>query len=113
MDAQVRTFIASTFRSVWALELLLHLRNPPDRAIPRSELVELLRASDAVVSKSAEALIAAGLVRRVRDGIRLLGEGEITSGIRIEVNGASEKARAAVERAGGSVTIVGAGEAAS
>ena len=68
---------------------------------------------DANAVVDAEALIAAGLVRRVRDGIRLLGEGELTAGIRIEVNGASEKARAAVERAGGSVTIVGAGEAAS
>ena len=67
---------------------------------------------DANAVVDAEALIAAGLVRRVRDGIRLLGEGEITSGIRIEVNGASESARAAVEKAGGSVSIIGAGEAA-
>ena len=67
---------------------------------------------DAGAVVNAEALIAAGLVRRVRDGIRLLGEGELTAGIRIEVNGASESARAAVERAGGSVTIVGTSEAA-
>ena len=68
---------------------------------------------DAGAPVTAEALIAAGLVRRVRDGIRLLGQGEITAGIRIEVHGASESARAAVEKAGGSVTIVGAGEAAA
>ena len=68
---------------------------------------------DAGAPVTAEALIAAGLVRRVRDGIRLLGQGELTAGIRIEVHGASESARAAVEKAGGSVMIVGAGEAAS
>ena len=62
---------------------------------------------------TAEALIRAGLVRRVRDGVRLLGQGEITSGLRIEVNGASKSAVEAVERAGGSVTIIGAGEAAA
>ena len=67
---------------------------------------------DAGAVVNAEALIAAGLVRRVRDGIRLLGEGELTAGIRIEVNGASESARAAVEKAGGSITIIGGSEAA-
>ena len=62
---------------------------------------------------TAEALIRAGLVRRVRDGVRLLGQGEITSGLRIEVNGASKSAVEAVERAGGRVTIIGASEAAA
>ena len=67
---------------------------------------------DAGAVVNAEALIKAGLVRRVRDGIRLLGQGDIRSGVRLEVDGASESARAAVERAGGSVTIIGASEAA-
>ena len=67
---------------------------------------------DAGAVVDADALIKAGLVRRVRDGIRLLGQGDITSGVRLEVDGASESARAAVERAGGSVTIIGASEAA-
>ncbi|MDQ4059866.1 MAG: 50S ribosomal protein L15 [Pseudomonadota bacterium] len=62
---------------------------------------------------TADALIRAGLVRRVRDGIRLLGKGEIRAGLRIEVNGASKSAVEAVERAGGSVTIIGVSEAAA
>jgi large subunit ribosomal protein L15 len=53
------------------------------------------------------ALIAAGLANRPKDGIRLLGHGEIKAKITAEVNGASAAAIAAVEKAGGSVTITG------
>jgi large subunit ribosomal protein L15 len=52
-----------------------------------------------------EALVASGLVRRRRDGIRLLGKGEITTAATITVTGASAGAREAVETAGGSVTV--------
>ena len=51
-------------------------------------------------------LVAAGVVRRAKDGLRLLGDGEISTKISITVNHASVKARAAVEKAGGSVTII-------
>ncbi len=51
-------------------------------------------------------LIAAGVVRRAKDGLRLLGDGEITAKISITVNHASAKAKAAVEKAGGSVTVI-------
>lgn len=47
----------------------------------------------------------AGLVHKSRDGIRLLGKGEITAKIDIEVAGASASAKEAVEKAGGSVTV--------
>jgi large subunit ribosomal protein L15 len=49
-------------------------------------------------------LLAAGVVRRLKDGVRLLGKGELTSRIEITVHSASGPARAAVEKAGGSVT---------
>jgi large subunit ribosomal protein L15 len=51
------------------------------------------------------ALVAAGLLRRTGDGIRLLAKGEITSSLTIEVAGASKAAIAAVEKAGGSVIV--------
>ncbi len=51
------------------------------------------------------ALVAAGLVGRVRDGVRLLGEGELTSAITITVTGASAKAREVVAAKGGTVTV--------
>ena len=61
---------------------------------------------------NAEAMIAAGLVRRALDGIRLLGEGEIKAAVTVEVVGASKGAVAAVEQAGGKVVVLGAPTAA-
>jgi large subunit ribosomal protein L15 len=57
---------------------------------------------------NAAALKAAGIIRRNRDGVRLLANGEIKAKLAFEVEGASAAARAAVEKAGGSVIIVGA-----
>ena len=53
-------FIAASFPSVWALELLLTLKSEP-RAWSNGELVEKLRASELVVSKAIDALVSAGL----------------------------------------------------
>ena len=50
------------------------------------------------------ALVAAGVLRRVKDGVKLLGEGELKSKLDITVHHATASARAAVEKAGGSVT---------
>lgn len=50
-----------------------------------------------------DALVASGLVRRKKDGVRLLGRGEVAQALTIEVAGASKSAVAAVEAAGGSV----------
>jgi large subunit ribosomal protein L15 len=55
-----------------------------------------------------ESLVAAGLVRNVRDGVRLLAKGDAPKKLKITVTGASKAAVEAVEKAGGSVTITGA-----
>lgn len=52
-----------------------------------------------------DALMAAGLVRRKRDGVRLLAQGELTRKVSISVTGASVAAIAAVKKAGGSVVV--------
>lgn len=49
-------------------------------------------------------LLEAGLVRRSRDGVRLLGKGELKAKVDLEVAGASASAIEAVKKAGGSVT---------
>jgi DNA-binding IclR family transcriptional regulator len=54
-------FAASSFSSVWALELLLVLKGQPT-PWPRAELVTTLRASELVVTRALESLLAAGLV---------------------------------------------------
>ena len=59
---------------------------------------------DAKKAINAEVLIAAGVLRREKDGVRLLGKGELTTKIDITVYSASAAAKAAVEKAGGKVT---------
>jgi large subunit ribosomal protein L15 len=57
---------------------------------------------------NAAALKAAGVIRRTRDGVRILANGELKAKLAFEVAGASAAARTAVEKAGGSITIVAA-----
>ena len=61
---------------------------------------------DAGATINAESLVKARVLRRAKDGVRLLGRGEITAKVTIEVHGASKSAIAAVEKAGGSVKIL-------
>ena len=61
---------------------------------------------DAKATVDAAALVKAGVLRRVKDGVRLLGSGEIKAKLNFEVYGASKSAVAAVEKAGGSVKIL-------
>ncbi len=53
----------------------------------------------------AAALSAAGLIKNARDGVRLLAKGSLSAKIDVVVAGASKAAVAAVEGAGGSVSI--------
>lgn len=63
---------------------------------------------DAKIEINAEALKASGVVTNPRDGIRLLASGELKTKVNIAVAGASKAAIAAVEKAGGSVTVAAA-----
>jgi len=54
----------------------------------------------------ADALVKAGILRRAKDGVRLLGSGELKAKIAVSVYGASKSAVAAVEKAGGTVEIL-------
>ena len=60
-QSTIDSFIASSFRSVWALDLLAHLVSSPGEFYSPAELVAVLRASDAVISQSVQNLAAAGL----------------------------------------------------
>jgi large subunit ribosomal protein L15 len=55
---------------------------------------------------TAESLVKTGVLRRAKDGLRLLGRGELKAKLNIEVYGASKSAIAAVEKAGGTVKIL-------
>lgn len=71
---------------------------------------DLQKAIDAkVLSASKEinavALMEAGIVKKVQDGVRLLGKGELTTKITVRVVGATVSAKAAIEKVGGEVII--------
>ncbi|HCM83304.1 MAG TPA: 50S ribosomal protein L15 [Alphaproteobacteria bacterium] len=86
--------------------------NKPNRKV-WSE-VTLARLQTAIDSKKLDtsktvdgaALKAAGVVRHLRDGVRLLGTGKLTAKIQLHLSGATASAIKAVEAAGGSVSII-------
>jgi len=61
---------------------------------------------DAKTAIDEDALVASGVVRRKRDGVRLLASGELKAKVTLTVTGASKAAVAAVEKAGGAITLL-------
>ncbi|MEL6289748.1 MAG: 50S ribosomal protein L15 [Pseudomonadota bacterium] len=61
---------------------------------------------DASAKITVDTLKAAGIVKRVRDGVRVLGNGELSAKLALEVAGVTKSAREAIEKAGGSVTTL-------
>ena len=99
-------------------QMPLHMRMPKRgfNNVHRLDYVEvnLGRLQEAIetgklqegASVDGAGLVAAGVIRRQRDGIRLLAKGEIKAKLAIKVAGASKAAIAAVEKAGGSVEVI-------
>ncbi|ENN86882.1 50S ribosomal protein L15 [Rhizobium freirei PRF 81] len=61
---------------------------------------------DAKNTIDAAALKAAGVIRRVKDGVRVLSDGELKAKVALEVAGASKSAVEKIEKAGGSVKLL-------
>jgi large subunit ribosomal protein L15 len=102
-------------------QMPLHRRLPkrgftPPNALDINE-VNIGRIQEAVTAGrldegapvTVETLVAAGVVSKPRDGVKILGVGELTAKLSFEVWGASASARTAIERAGGSLKLLGAG----
>ena len=66
---------------------------------------------DAKGEITEDVLVESGLVRRKKDGIRVLAKGDFSAKAKISVTGASKSAIAAVEKAGGSLTVTAASAA--
>ena len=62
---------------------------------------------DAKKAITVESLIEAGVVRRAKDGVRVLSDGEAKTKFQLEVAGASRAAVEKIEKAGGKVTLLG------
>jgi len=60
---------------------------------------------DAANPVTPEALVAAGVIKNARDGVRLLAKGALTAKVSLQVYGASRAAISAVEQAGGNVAL--------
>jgi large subunit ribosomal protein L15 len=87
------------FNNIFALDLNVVNLDRIQAAIDRG-------AVDAKDTLDVEALVRARVLRRAKDGVRLLGRGEIKVPVRFAVHGASKSAIAAVEKAGGSVSVI-------
>jgi large subunit ribosomal protein L15 len=99
-------------------QMPLHMRMPKRGFSPpaqkRMTWINLATLQNAIDNKkidakaeiTEDALVAAGVVRRKKDGVRLLARGELKSKVSITVTGASASAVAAVEKAGGKVTLL-------
>ncbi|MBB3019647.1 large subunit ribosomal protein L15 [Microvirga lupini] len=62
---------------------------------------------DKSAAVTVESLVAAGVVSKPRDGVKILGVGELKTKLSFQVAGASKSAVEAIEKAGGSVTLLG------
>ena len=63
---------------------------------------------DLAAPVTVEALVAAGVVSKPRGGVKILGVGELNTKLSFQVAGASKSAVEAIEKVGGSVTLLGA-----
>ncbi len=91
---------------------------PIQRRLPKRGFANIFRKKIAVINirdllkfKSGSlvdeaALVKAGLIKGKRDGIKLLGQGEISVALTVQLNHISAKAREKIEAAGGSVEVV-------
>lgn len=99
-------------------QMPLHMRmpkrgfNPPDQKrltwINVGDLQKAIdnKKLDAKNDITEDSLVASGLLRRKKDGVRLLARGELKAKVNITVSGASASAIAAVEKAGGKVMLL-------
>jgi large subunit ribosomal protein L15 len=99
-------------------QMPLHMRMPKRGFNPlngkKTQWINLATLQNAIDNKKIDAkseitedtLVEAGVLRRKKDGVRLLARGELKAKVNITVSGASAAAIAAVEKAGGKVTLL-------
>ena len=94
------------FTNIFASDFVIVSLGRVQQAIDAGEL-------DAKATVDAAALKAAGVIRREKDGVRVLADGELKAKVAFEVAGASKPAIEKIEKAGGSIKLlVAAAEAA-
>ena len=66
---------------------------------------------DPKATVDVKALMAAGIVRRAKDGVRVLADGDLKAKLTIEADGASKAAIEKIEKAGGKITVAAKADA--
>ena len=89
------------FNNIFASDFVIVSLDRVQKAIDAGKL-------DGKATVDAAALKAAGVIRRVKDGVRLLADGELKAKVAFEVAGASKPAVEKIETAGGSVKLLSA-----
>ena len=92
---------------------------PLQRRIPKRGFNNIFRKEFAIVNLASldkafndgdtvtiEALVASGLVKKTLDGVKVLGNGELTKKLTVQVNAYSETAKSKIEAAGGKAEVV-------
>lgn len=83
--------------------------NPKDYAeVNLAKLQEFIDAKklDIKGTVDEDALVKSGVVRRKKDGVRLLGNGKLTAKVNLKITGATKSAQEAIEKAGGKLEFV-------
>ncbi|KAB0576884.1 large subunit ribosomal protein L15 [Fusobacterium naviforme] len=78
-------------------------RNTKDIVSINVDMLEKLEAGSEV---TAETLIQAGIISHAHDGIKILGNGELTKKLSVKVNAFSESAKAKIEAVGGTCEVI-------
>ncbi|PTM99016.1 50S ribosomal protein L15 [Mycoplana dimorpha] len=89
------------FNNIFASEFVVVSLDRLQKAVDAGKL-------DPKATVDAAALQAAGVIRRPKDGVRILADGELTAKLSIEVAGASKAAVEKIEKAGGNVKLLSA-----
>ena len=68
--------------------------------------VDILNRFEDGTEVTPAALLASGAISKLGDGVKLLGNGELTKKLNVKVNAVSESAKAKIEAAGGTVEVI-------
>jgi large subunit ribosomal protein L15 len=80
-------------------------KNRNSKEIVAVNVAQLEKFEDGTVI-TPELLLETGVVSKLADGVKVLGNGELTKKLTVKVNAVSEGAKAKIEAAGGSVEVI-------
>ena len=68
--------------------------------------VDVLNRFEDGAEVTAESLLTSGAISKIADGVKILGNGELTKKLNVKVNAVSETAKSKIEAAGGTVEVI-------